>query len=485
MSGISRFRRQAQATVAVVLALVFSLSTVLLANAQGQGVTILKLNNDTYTNGSSQHHTQVEPDTFAYGSTIVMAVQSGRFYDGGSSNIGWATSTDNGTTWQHGFLPGTTVYATPKGQYSRISDPSVAYDAAHGVWLISGLALLGASGAAVLVSSSTDGVHWNKPVTVVSNGGNGFYDKDWIVCDDTSSSPYYGHCYVEWDDAANGDLIHMNTSTNGGKGWGSTKSTGDFACGLGGQPLVQPNGNVIVPIDDCFESTVLAFRSTNGGNSWSSTVGVANINSSNVGGNLRAGPLVSAAVDGGGKVYVVWHDCRFENGCGANDIVMSTSTDGVNWSSVQRIPIDPVNSGIDHFVPGIDADKSTSGSSAHLALTFYYFASGQKLFVGYVSSTTGGSTWSTKTQVTPSAMQTSWLANTNQGYMFGDYISTSIINGVAFPGFVYALAPKGGKYREALYTASGGLPVAGGSLASRNDRVVAGQVAIPVRHTAY
>jgi hypothetical protein len=77
-------------------------------------------------------------------------------------------------------------------------------------------------------------------------------------------------------------------------------------------------------------------------------------------------------------VYVVWQDCRFEPHCAsiygsANDIVMSTSTDGLSWSAVERIPIDPVGSGVHHIIPGIGVDKHTSGSNAHLALTFYYF----------------------------------------------------------------------------------------------------------------
>jgi hypothetical protein len=154
---------------------------------------------DPYTNPSSQHQTQVEPDAFAFGSTIVAAVQSGRFFDGGSSNIGWATSTDNGATWTQGFLPATTVFATPAVPFARISDPAVAYDARHNVWLIAALPLAATlQGSGVSVNRSTDGGHtWSGPVLV--NSTQSGTDKDWIVCDNTPSSPFYGHCYVEWD----------------------------------------------------------------------------------------------------------------------------------------------------------------------------------------------------------------------------------------------------------------------------------------------
>ncbi len=45
----------------------------------------------------------------ASGSTLVAPFQTGRISPGGATNIGWATSTDGGTTWTHGFLPGLTT----------------------------------------------------------------------------------------------------------------------------------------------------------------------------------------------------------------------------------------------------------------------------------------------------------------------------------------------------------------------------------------
>src|SRR4051794_22553145 len=113
-------------------------------------VALTTIATDPFTNASSQHKTIVEPDTFSFGSTIVAAAQFGRFFNGGASDIGWATSTDNGASWTSGTLPGVTTYVG--GPYSRVSDSSVAYDARHKVWLISTLALLdtgsGPTGAA-------------------------------------------------------------------------------------------------------------------------------------------------------------------------------------------------------------------------------------------------------------------------------------------------------------------------------------------------
>ena len=55
---------------------------------------------------TTNHQTEVEPDTFANGSTIVAAYQVGRIYDGGACAIGFATSTNNGASWTSGLLPG-------------------------------------------------------------------------------------------------------------------------------------------------------------------------------------------------------------------------------------------------------------------------------------------------------------------------------------------------------------------------------------------
>jgi hypothetical protein len=41
---------------------------------------------DTYTNAESQHKTQVEPDSFAFGQTIVTTSQSGRYFAGGGAS---------------------------------------------------------------------------------------------------------------------------------------------------------------------------------------------------------------------------------------------------------------------------------------------------------------------------------------------------------------------------------------------------------------
>src|SRR5207245_9433580 len=110
----------------------------------------------------------------------------------------------------------------------------------------------------------------------------------------------------------------------------------------------------------------------------------------------------------------------------ANEIVLSTSTYGNTLSAVQRIPTDAVGSGVDHFIPGIAVDSTTSGTTTHLALAYYYYPTANcststcQLAAGFVSSVDGGNTWATRTTLTPTAMNLTWLANTTDGSMVGE-----------------------------------------------------------------
>src|SRR5918912_761664 len=198
------------------------LVTLVLAMSASANVTLTQIAFDSYTNSTSQHKTIVEPDTYSFGSTIVAAAQSGRFFDGGSSGIEFATSTNNGAvgSWTHGQLPGITTFNG--GPYARATDPSVAYDARHNVWLISTLGLdASPSGKAVLTSRSTDGgLTWGNPVNTAVAGTGQDFDKNWIVCDNTPSSAFYGSCYTQWDDFGHGNALKMYYARDGGVGGG-------------------------------------------------------------------------------------------------------------------------------------------------------------------------------------------------------------------------------------------------------------------------
>jgi hypothetical protein len=479
MSLLSRLGRPA-------LACVFGLALVAAASPAGVGAALPQISSDPFTqatcaaSNTTNHRTEVEPDTFSNGSTIVAAFQVGRIYDGGACAVGFATSTNNGATWTNGLLPAITKWSGG-GPNDRATDPSVAYDARHNVWLISSLTLLeagGVHGNAVVTSRSTDGgLTWSNPVTTATGGD---LDKNWIVCDNTATSPFYGNCYTQWDDHGAGNLLQMSTSSDGGQTWGAARTNNTGV--IGGQPVVRPDGTVIVPLDNANETAIGAFNSTNGGASWSAVTTIATIQHHSVAGSLREGPLPSAEIDGAGTVYVVWSDCRFRRACRANDIVVSHSLNatGTSWSAVSRVPIDATNSGIDHFIPGLAVNKATSGGTAQLGLTYYFYPSGTtQLSVGFISSTDAGSTWSAP-QTIASGMPSTWTATTSQGRMVGDYISTSYgSDNLAHGVFATAAAPTSGtscssvpdNCAESMNTFMTGL-AAVGSLSSAADPVL-------------
>ena len=454
---------------------------VALASTAFGNVALTQISSDPFTNSTAAdgvaiyHATQLEPDTFSFGSTMVSAFQVGRFHNGGADDIGFATSTNGGQTWKHGLLPGLTFQVDPSSPFERVSDASVAYDAKHGVWMVSSIPITTSLVVpTVFVSRSTDGGRtWKAPVSIPSGSGPVNLDKNWTACDNTPSSPHYGNCYTEFDNFAVFDLEQLSTSSDGGATWSVPIATPLHAHGIGGQPVVQPNGNVVVPFESIDGlAKIAAFGSTDGGATLTDAVTIATINFHSVAGDLRTSPLPSAEIDGAGKIYVAWEDCTFEPGCPANDIVLSSSSDGVNWSSISQVPIDKVGSGVDHFIPGLAVDKATSGGGAHLGLSYYFYPNANctvltcQLDTGFISSSNGGATWS-GTQQLAGPMNLTWTAFTTQGYMVGDYISTSFISGAAFP--VIAVAGPGiptQNLNEAMFTTSTGLAVASGGTAS-------------------
>ena len=428
----------------------------LLANVQ-------RISADPFANSGSQHATEVEPSAATFGTTIVAAFQSGRFFAVGSSDIAFATSFDGGASWRAGTLPATTHYTLPAGVYDSISDPSVAYDAAHASWLIAALPIFfnGTDAAGALVSRSADGLTWSNPigVTPVNETTN---DKSWIACDNHPASPFYGHCYVEWDTFSGTGLIFMSVSADGGQTWSVPAHPSATMGGFAGQPVVQPSGTVVVPIDDINAQSVLAFRSQDGGATWTQPSLVSAIADHLVAGNIRTLPLISAAADAAGTVYVVWQDCRFRTACASNDLVISTSTGGVTWSSPARIPADAVTSSVDHFIPGLSVDPATGGAGAHLGVTYYSYANANcvaascELSANFIASQDGGSTWGAP-QTLAGPMSLGWLAQTQDGVMVGDYMASTFASGHSVAVIAVADPSMSGVFDEGMYVPKSGV----------------------------
>jgi hypothetical protein len=410
-------------------------------------VVTRQISSDPYRTTAGQHATQVEPDTASWGSTVVAVFQSDRFSGGGSANIGFAVSRNAGRTWKHGFLPGTTVWSKPKGTWPRVSDPTVAYDSAHHVWLAVSLAFSD-SASAFLVSRSADGLHWQLPVT--TNLRQGFVlDKQWIACDNGASSPFHGRCYLSYDDLGSTE-IETQVSADGGAAWSAPAAAPGFPgraaiqgpAAPGVQPVVRPDGMVVIPYFD--ETHMAAIRSLDGGTTWLPATPIAPVNFRGHPG-LRVSPMPSAEVDGSGAIYLAWADCSSRKGCLANDLHVARSANGLTWDAPITVP---THAG-DVELPGIAADFTASGRIA----VAYYTLSGSKLNVSFVASRNRGQTWTKPQRLNSRPVDISWIASAG-GAMVGDYISTSFAGGRAVPVFALALRPRGGSLRESMFSSS-------------------------------
>jgi RTX calcium-binding nonapeptide repeat (4 copies) len=428
-----------------------------------------QLSTDTTSNSAAQHATEVEPDSFAYGSTMVAAFQVGRIGTGGAAAIGVATSSDGARHWRSGLLPGVTASSPQPGTDPRASDPTVGFDAAHGVWLVASLGIA-TDHFELLVSRSPDGISWGAPVSA-RRGSPGSLDKEWIACDNWPSSPSRGRCYLSYLEVSSG-LIVTQTSIDGGLTWAPAVTTSTTAPRgqepNGAQPLPRPDGSLTVVyaigagededsggegLAATFEGDVLATTSTDGGASFSPSVRVADLTAAPVS-DLRAPPLPSADVAADGRLFVAWQDCRLSPSCARNRIVLSTSADGATWSPPAPLPPSPAAA--TQFVPGLAADPTRTGRAQRLALVYYSLAttcaSGTpcpRIDVWLATSANGGAGWGASKRLDAEPMQLGWLPRAG-GRFLGDYLSTSFVAGGPIPVFALAVAPWGGKLREAI-----------------------------------
>jgi hypothetical protein len=417
-----------------------------------------QLSRDLLTDFESQHRTQVEPDSLSFGATIVTAFQSGRMVDGGAAGIGFATSTDAGASWHAG--------AVPQGARETTSDPVVAYDAVHRTWL---LATVGVDGRQMelLVSRSRDGLAWGAPVVA---GGDEDYDKEWVACDNWGTSPHRGRCYLSYLDVRS-DELRTRSSDDGGLTWSApalTAGRSELGLANGAQPLVRPDGTVVVAYSlfaafshfaDATANQIRAVRSTDGGRTFEPPVRVAQLDDEEVRA-MRAPALPSADVDAAGNLFVVWSDCRFRPECSANDLVVARSTDGRSWAAPERVPAVPPDSDVQVFVPGLAVAPGSAGSTARLALVYYTlpescaFEGCRGLGVGLIRSADGGRSWGRPLRLDAEPMGLDWIAVTGTGRMLGDYISASYAGGRPIPVFALASQPVGETFRQSIYAAT-------------------------------
>ncbi len=393
---------------------------------------------DSATTLGSQHRTIVEPSAVGDDQTVVAVFQSARIVDGGAGAIGWVTSSDGGSTWRRGLLPDSGA--------ARVSDPAVARDRAHGLWIASVLAIVPGE-TRLLTYSSPDGLTWNAPVVAAAAAPLArepiAFDKEWIACDNGPTSRRLGACFLAYTDV-NGGNLGVRTSLDGGTTWSAaaTIATPGSSAAVGAIPTPTADGTVAVVYLAEDIGTIDAATSVDGGVTFGAPVQVAVVALHTT--PLRVPPLPSVALTTQG-INVVWPNCSAHPGCTSNDIVLSTSPDGTSWSAPRALA-----SGGDYLTPTIGA----SGDGAAAAVLAYVSLPGSvccRLGVRLFRSNDGGATWGTPTRLDAQPMNSDWLAYSLYGRFLGDYTAVAFTGETPIPVFAATHAPIAGSLRQDLY----------------------------------
>jgi hypothetical protein len=176
-----------------------------------------------------------------------------------------------------------------------------------------------------------------------------------------------------------------------------------------------------------------------------------------------------------------------------NDIalsVMAGPTDASptpSFGPPARVPIEAdtgaLSDTVDHFVPGIAADPASSGSTARLALFYYFYPLAACQYVdppvscspsvGYVSSTDGGATWSAPQTLSPGPPSLAVYARTlalggtgNGGPDLSSVLAAAVVPSGKHQGDAIGLFPVGiavNGLDESMYAPNNALEIGGGS----------------------
>ncbi|MEW6363253.1 MAG: sialidase family protein [Acidobacteriota bacterium] len=296
--------------------------------------------------GNGQPETQAEPHVAinpANLNHLLGGYQEVRFDTGGARALVYAYSTDGGRKWKEAMVPGLTTASG--GRFDRASDPWVAFGPDNRAYFVCiAFNETNARNGVYLSVSKNGGKTFGAPVTVHENNSIAYFDdKESMVVDTSSTSPYRGYVYVGWDDAGTGTM-YVSRSTNGGADFQTPVVVDTNGSPIAIVMVVAPSGYVYAFWYRSIElrpAEIVCSRSTDGGAIWSAPRRVAEDRATGVP-ELRTGDIVPmAAVDARtGALYVVWQDARWTPG--VDQVLLSRSTNAAaSWSTPVRVSDGP------------------------------------------------------------------------------------------------------------------------------------------------
>jgi hypothetical protein len=401
-----------------------------------------------------QPDTAIEPSIAVNPTNPLNAVavyQIGRVDAGGDADNGFASTFDGGQTWISGYLPGLT--RSWGGTFDRASDAVVAFGPDGTVYANSlvfddvtnqGLR----SGMAVNVSKD-GGRTWGAPVLLQDDQGAGLNDKNWIVVDQSSAPGHHkGRVYVVWDRVA---PVIVNYSDDQGKTWLPLFSVVYPGQGIGAVPIVLNDGSLAIvfattayplvalhptPTDDVGDHAlppgngylVMAIAEkagmlpTGAPLVFTPPVTIAEYQAKAVR-DQRAATIPTADIDTKtGRIYVSWEDARFRTDP-ANDIVVVSSTDGIQWTKPVKVNTGGAADQVNHWNSAIAVGPD---GSVRVAYRQRQEAAAVKDFSPFIDtyfqqSTDEGKTWTPPLKVNSLRTNVAFAAISRDGAFLGDY----------------------------------------------------------------
>jgi Neuraminidase (sialidase) len=326
------------------------------------------------------------------GSTLVAGANDYRLYEPSEnrydSSGGFYRSTDGGSSWSVGLLPGLVRADTAApGPYESAGDPAVVAGP-NGTFWYANIAFDRTDLAnSVAVSRSTNGgktwaTHFVVQTSAIA-GRRIFNDKEWIAADPTD--PTGKTAYVAWTLFKNrSSAIVISKTTDGGLTWSVPKKISDlFTNDQGVTVVVGSNGTVYATFEAFTGSgDAVAFAVSHDGGRTFTTRLIAPINdipSPLPRATFRTNSFPALALDGS-TLHVVWSNW---NGTDAHVVYMRSTNGGATWSS----PVTIGGSSGDQFFPWIAARHGTVYAS------WFNRASGDTYTIAGAASTNGGASW--------------------------------------------------------------------------------------------
>jgi hypothetical protein len=229
----------------------------------------------------------------------------------------YSFSTDGGMTWSKNVSIMNTA--------NFVGDPAVAIDGGGTMYAVCQQYITaGTSGNMKMMTSSDKGQTWSAVSTVENNP-----DKPWAQGGTTD-----GTVFVSWLGNPGG----VKKSTDHGKTWGPTQSTGNIVHGTG--ISTSTTGLVHVPFNmDSQRNQLRYLRSKDNGMTWDAPRDlVADMGTFCFSCNPRQHPIVGSACDPTGKYVAITWASTFPGGEGDDDVWLVYSKDGGdNWTKPIRV----------------------------------------------------------------------------------------------------------------------------------------------------